>query len=110
MRSLSVQPAPPFKLLLRVLVFTRNTFGDAGAAALAKVLADPDNFENLDEEIMRVIFDLFDSDGGGTIGREEVPEMIRTLLFEVPSEEQVDQLIANRALLEEIQQELRELL
>ena len=53
-----------------------------------------DNFENLDEEIMRVIFDLFDSDGGGTIGREEVPEMIRTLLFEVPSEEQVDQLIA----------------
>jgi len=30
------------------LVFTRNTFGDAGAAALAKVLADPDNFENLE--------------------------------------------------------------
>ena len=52
-----------------------------------------DNFENLDEEIMRVIFDLFDSDGGGTIGREEVPEMIRTLLFEVPREEQVDQLL-----------------
>jgi len=30
------------------IVFTRNTFGDAGAAAFAKVLADPDNFVNLE--------------------------------------------------------------
>ena len=52
-----------------------------------------DNFTNLDEEIMREIFDLFDSDGGGTIGREEVPEMIRTILFEVPTDAQVEALI-----------------
>ncbi|KAH8074488.1 hypothetical protein JL721_2050 [Aureococcus anophagefferens] len=44
-----------------------------------------DNFENLDEEIMRVIFDLFDSDGGGTIGREEVPEMIRRCSSRCPA-------------------------
>jgi len=30
------------------LVFTRNTFGDEGAEAFAKALADPDNFANLD--------------------------------------------------------------
>jgi len=52
-----------------------------------------DNFRDLDEEDMRVIFDLFDTDGGGTIGREEVPEMIRTLLFETPTAAEVDALI-----------------
>jgi len=30
------------------LVFTRNTFGDEGAEAFAKALADPDNFANLE--------------------------------------------------------------
>jgi len=52
-----------------------------------------DNFRDLDEEDMRVIFDLFDTDGGGTIGREDVPEMIRTLLFETPTQDEVDRLI-----------------
>ena len=47
-----------------------------------------------DDHDLRTVFECFDLDGSGTVGVHVIPEMIRTLMYEVPEPRQVQSLLA----------------
>ena len=47
-----------------------------------------------DDHDLRTVFECFDLDESGTIDVHVIPEMIRTLMYEVPAPQQVQDLLA----------------
>ena len=68
--------------------------GDPAAAARRKETMPRQTLRIRDDSDLRTVFECFDLDESGTIDVHVVPEMIRTLMYEVPEPRQVQDLLA----------------
>ena len=67
---------------------------DPAAAARRKETMPRQTLRIRDDNDLRTVFECFDLDESGTVDVHVIPEMIRTLMYEVPEPQQVQDLLA----------------
>ena len=68
--------------------------GRPAAASRRKETMPRQTLRIRDDHDLRTVFECFDLDESGTIDVRVIPEMIRTLMYEVPAPQQVQDLLA----------------
>ena len=68
--------------------------GDPAAASRRKETMPRQTLRIRDDNDLRTVFECFDLDESGTVDVRVIPEMIRTLMYEVPEPRQVQDLLA----------------